>query len=204
MGVKERREKQREELRQEILDAARTLFIREGYENVSMRKVAEKIEYSPTTIYLYFKSKAELLNCLCEETFAKLGARLEALAKDSPDPVEGLRKGLRVYIEFGLKNPSHYTVTFINHPLHHEGLGEEFAYEGSMGHKAFSYLSAAVGECVRQKKFRRVDVEATSQATWAAVHGLTSLLIVHPDFPWVARNKLIDSLLDTLIEGLKA
>src|SRR5438046_3738793 len=118
VGVKERREREKEVLRQEILDAARDLFIKEGYENVSMRKVAEKIEYSPTTIYLYFESKADLLYYICEETFSRLLKKLESLGEESSDPLVCLRKGLRAYIEFGLKHPNHYKVTFIAHPEH--------------------------------------------------------------------------------------
>ena len=57
MGIKERRERQKEHLREEILEAARELFLKEGVENVSMRAIAKRIEYSPTTIYLYFKDK---------------------------------------------------------------------------------------------------------------------------------------------------
>src|SRR5262244_2221370 len=72
MGVMERRIREKQALRQEILDAARELFVTEGYENVSMRKVAERIEYSPTTIYLYFKDKADLHDCICEETLGRL------------------------------------------------------------------------------------------------------------------------------------
>ena len=70
MGTTERRARAKQLLRGEILDAARELFIKHGYENVSMRKIAEKIEYSPTTIYLYFHDKSEILHTLCEETFA--------------------------------------------------------------------------------------------------------------------------------------
>src|SRR5262245_56830798 len=113
VGVKERRLREREVLRQEILDAARELFVKEGYENVSMRRVAEKIEYSPTTIYLYFESKADLLYSICEETFAKLLKRLQTISEDCSDPVVCLKKGMRAYIEFGLKHPNHYKVTFI-------------------------------------------------------------------------------------------
>src|SRR5438874_1367073 len=108
MGVKERRVREKEILRQEILDAARELFAKEGYENVSMRKVAEKIEYSPTTIYLYFESKADLLYYICEETFSRLLKKLESLGEESSDPLVCLRKGMRAYIEFGLKHPNHY------------------------------------------------------------------------------------------------
>ena len=64
MGVKERREREKESLRQDILDVAREMFATEGYESVSMRKIADKIEYSPTTIYLYFKDKNELFYAL--------------------------------------------------------------------------------------------------------------------------------------------
>src|SRR6185295_8761728 len=106
MGVQERREREKKELRQEILDAARDLFIREGFENVSMRKIAEKIEYSPTTIYLHFVDKADLLDCVCEETLQKLENRLAAIALATPDTLDRLTAGLRAYIEFGLEHPN--------------------------------------------------------------------------------------------------
>lgn len=199
--VKERRAREKEQLRQEILDAARELFVREGYENVSMRRIADKIEYSPTTIYLYFKDKAELLSCLCDETFSRLVREFEALQRDAADPVSCLRKGMRAYILFGLKHPNHYKVTFISHPEHHD---DQYLSAESMGMKAFGFLPRLVGEAVRQGAFKNVDVAATSQVLWAALHGLTSLLIIHPDFPWVERNQLIDHLLDTMLEGLRA
>src|ERR1051325_9122200 len=107
MGTQQRRAREKEALRQEILDAARELFAKEGYENVSMRKVAEKIEYSPTTIYLYFESKADLLYFICEETFAKLHKKMESLNEGCDDPLDCLRKGMRAYIEFGLRHPNH-------------------------------------------------------------------------------------------------
>jgi len=202
MGPRERREREKEVLRQEILDAARELFVKEGYENVSMRRIAEKIEYSPTTIYLYFQDKAELLYHLCEETFAKLVKTFESF-EDNSDPLNCLRRGCRAYIDFGLKYPNHYRVTFM---LPREGgeKRERFLQEKSMGRQAFNHLRSIVEECVRQNKFRRVDVEVTSQAFWAAIHGVTSLLITKPKFPWAEKNKLINFIIDTMIDGLKA
>src|SRR5258705_12271071 len=99
MGTKQRREREKEALRQEILDAARELFVKEGYENVSMRRIAEKIEYSPTTIYLYFEDKTELFFAICEETFAKLSTKLEAIYRECNDPIECLRRGCRSYVD---------------------------------------------------------------------------------------------------------
>jgi AcrR family transcriptional regulator len=201
MGPKQRRAREKEMLRQEILDAARELFVNEGYENVSMRRIAEKIEYSPTTIYLYFQDKTDLLNSICNETFAKLADKIEKITSKATDPVEALKQGCRAYVEFGLKYPNHYRVTFINHPASPE-YAERYMREGSMGMKAFGCLSAGVEACVRQGRFRETDVEAISQALWAAGHGLTSLLITKKHFPWVERKKLIHLVIDSMIDGL--
>ena len=200
MGVKERRTREKEQLRQQILSAARELFVTEGYEHVSMRKIAAKIEYSPTTIYLYFKDKAELLDSVCKETLLNLLNTLERLNRDKSAPLETLRKSGRAYVAFGLKHPQEYKLTFVVRPQFQQGLGLE---EGSVGEKVFNYLRAMVSECIRQKVFRQVDVEITGQVLWAAVHGVTLLLIDFPDFPWSEKDTLIDMVLQTTIEGLK-
>jgi len=203
MGSKERREREKENLRQEILDAARELFADQGYESVSMRKIAEKIEYSPTTIYLYFEDKSAVLFALCQETFSRLVEANKKLMDQTADPLECLVKGLKGYIHFGLKYPNHYKVTFVIHPPDiHENMQPKM--EDSMGMRAFNFIPALVSACIEQGKFKKVDVDVTSQALWAACHGLTSLLIVHTRFPWADTQKLIDSVVDTMIEGLKA
>jgi AcrR family transcriptional regulator len=203
MGPRERRERQKEALRQEILDAARELFVKEGYENVSMRRIAEKIDYSPTTIYLYFEDKATLLFSICEETFARLAKTLEEITRQPGDPVEILKRGCRAYVEFGLKYPNHYRVTFINHPEHNER-PELYFREDSMGMKTFSHLRRGVEECVKHNCFRETDAELISQSIWAALHGVTSLLITKPHFPWRDRDRVIDTVIGSVVEGLKA
>ena len=201
MGTKERRTREKEQLRRQILSAARELFVDQGYENVSMRKIANKIEYSPTTIYLYFKDKADLLDSVCKETLLNLLNTLELLKRDKSNPVEVLRKSGRAYVEFGLKYPQDYKLTFVVRPQFQKGLG---LGEGSVGERVFNYLRATVSECIRQKAFRQVDVEITGQALWSAVHGVTLLLIDFPDFPWTEKDKLIDTVINTMIEGLRA
>src|SRR5215471_11828421 len=116
MAVKDRRARQRRLLRQQILDAARELLVRDGYNALSMRKVADRIDYSPTAIYLHFKDKQELVFSLCEETFARLVKELETLEREYPDPIVRLRKGMERYISFGLRNPNHYIPTFVLPP----------------------------------------------------------------------------------------
>jgi len=201
MGSKQRREREKEELRQEILDAARELFVQEGYENVSMRRIAEKIEYSPTTIYLYFDDKVSLLYAICEETFARLARRMETIAKDADDPVLALKKGCRAYVDFGLKYPNHYKVTFINHPEHPRD-DKRHLKEQSMGMRAYGNLRAAVEACIKAGRFRETDVDAVTQMIWAGGHGVASLLITMPGFPWVKKTELIDLMIDTLVDGL--
>lgn len=200
MGVKERRIRERESLRQEILDAARELFVEEGYESVSMRRIAEKIEYSPTTIYLYFQDKAALLNSICAETFELLIKRLEKIQQGITDPIRSLKAGLHQYILFGLENPQHYRVTFMAPYMHPP---EKSADAQSAGFRAFGILRERVSNCVDAGKFRAVDVEAASQALWAGVHGVTSLLIAKEGFPFVERNKLISTVVDTFVRGFE-
>ena len=201
MGTKERRAREKEQLRHQILSAARELFVNEGYENVSMRKIADKIEYSPTTIYLYFRDKADLLDSVCKETLLDLLNTLALLKKDKSDPVETLRKSGKAYVEFGLKYPQDYKLTFVLRPQFQKGLGLE---EGSVGERVFNYLREMVSECIRRRAFRQVDVDTAGQALWSAVHGVTLLLIDFSDFPWTEKDKLIDTVIHTMIEGLKA
>ena len=201
MGTKERRAREKEQLQLQIISAARELFVNEGYENVSMRKIANKIEYSPTTIYLYFKDKADLLDSVCKETLLDLLNTLELLNRDKSDPVETLRKSGKAYVEFGLKYPQDYKLTFVVRPQFQKGLGLE---EGSVGERVFNYLRAMVSECIRRKVFRQVAVDTAGQALWSAVHGVTLLLIDFSDFPWTEKEKLIDTVIHTMIEGLKA
>lgn len=201
MGVKERRERQKETLRREILDAASEMFAQEGYQNVSMRKIAEKIEYSPTTIYLYFHNKAELLLTICDETFEKLIERHARLEAKASDPLEGLRAGLRAYVDFGLEHPSHYILTFMT-PLDESLFPEDYDVRESAGGRSFDVLRRAVRECVEAGVFRDVNVEVASQTLWAAVHGVTSLLIAHPSFPWADRETLVDTTIDAALSGL--
>ena len=207
MGIQERKSRQKESLRQEILDAAREMFAREGYENVTMRRIAEKIEYSPTTIYLYFRDKAELLYHVCEDTFAQLADHIERIGKESDDPRDALKSGLQAYVEFGLKHPNHYRVVFDmpaqERPAHCGDAPVDEYFRSSQGGRAFNSLVQAVQECVQSGRFPGPDVALASQILWAGVHGLTSLLINLPEFPWAGRDTLIDGTIDTLLRGLE-
>ena len=204
MTLPTRRAQQKAQLRQEIIDAARDILAREGYGQLSMRKVAERIEYSPTAIYLHFEDKRDLVFQVCEETFGKLVSELESLESEFKDPVAGLRDGLRRYVAFGLRHPQHYLATFVAVPT--EQLPEDVArYNNpdSNGMRALGILRARVQACVDADKFRKVDAEVTARALWAALHGVTSLLVQMPNFAWGDQKAIIESVIDTAIEGLR-
>ncbi len=199
MGSKERKAREKENLRQEILDAAREMFVRDGYEAVSMRKIAEKVEYSPGTLYLYFRDKAEILDSLCEETFAKLNKRMEAIQRDATDPVDGLRRALLAYIRFGLENPSHYAVTFIyKRPKEHKGPDVN-----DTGYQCFRKLHGVVQSCIDAGAFASNDAEETAQVLWAGIHGVTSLLVTHCGFPFIEETRLVERVVTSLLDGVR-
>jgi AcrR family transcriptional regulator len=194
-----RRERLRHELREEIIAAARDLFVTEGYVNVSMRKVADKVGCAAGTIYLYFEDKDSILAAIVVETFAKLDKRMEAIRNDSGDPVERLRRGGRQYIQFALDHPHHYLVTF--------GLtgADKFQHPEAQqaGHNSFNCLRDCVRLCVEADRFRITDVEQIAQSLWACMHGTVMLLIGKSSFPFIEQNRLIDSVLDMCVEGLR-
>jgi AcrR family transcriptional regulator len=202
MGVQERRAREKQELRQEILAAARDLFIHEGFENVSMRKIAEKIEYSPTTIYLYFQDKVDLLDCICEETLTRLEDRLVAIRKAHPAPLDKMQRGLRAYIEFGIEHPSDYRVAFMMEFKNMVEAGRNLRCH-ELGHRVYHAFRSDVAECIETGVFAPRDADTASQAIWGAIHGLVCLLITRSQFPWVDQATLIETLVDTLVEGCK-
>jgi len=200
VASRNRLQSDKENLRQEIMDAAREMFVAQGYANVSMRKIADKIGYSATTIYLYFKDKNDLLHQICEQTFARLAQNIKAIYLLSDNPLEKLRSGLREYIYFGLKHPSQYEIVFIT-PL---PTNVETEFEETNGKVAFDTMRTVIAECISANLLKHNDVELISQTLWAGIHGVTSLLIQHGGFPFVERERLVDSVIDTLISGIKA
>jgi len=203
MGAIERKVREKQQLKQRILGAARELFVRQGYESVSMRKIADKIEYSPATIYTYFKDKDEILDCLCEETFLKLHLERSAAVNETDgDVLEALKKGMETYIRFGLDHPEDYIVTFILKAAPYEKPGSRETRKAKTGQRCFSNMRNLVRRCMEEGKIKHADLEETSQALWAGIHGLTALLITQPGFPFVEREKLIGRLIEILVGGL--
>jgi AcrR family transcriptional regulator len=206
LGTTERRERERHELKTRILDAARELFAELGYEAVTMRKIAERIEYSPTAIYFHFKDKEALMRELCELDFASLAQVFQKIAREK-DPIERLRKIGLAYVDFGLDYPNHYRLMFMTpHPPIPLSETDE-AKRGNPEEDAYAFLKATVEEGLAADCFRPdlTDADLISQAVWAATHGAISLPIAKCNDTWLdwrPTKKTASVVIDAMIRGL--
>ena len=206
MGVKERRAREKSETRDKILDAARELFVTKGYEGVSMRRVAEKIEYSPTAIYVHFSDKQQLFHELCQQDYARLAEVFQSSAMSS-DPIERLKQIGNTYTEFGVRYPNHYKFMFITPHPPQEPDEEDREIMGNPEVDAYAFLKWAVQEAIDAGRFREElqDAELISQTLWASVHGVIALHIAKGCDPWVDWRPLAQRaqlMLDVTLRGL--
>jgi AcrR family transcriptional regulator len=203
MGPKERREREREETRTRILDAARDLFVAEGYDSVTMRRIAERIEYSPTAIYFHFRDKETLLNELCATDFLSLAHQFQKIARIA-DPVERLRKTGHAYVQFGIDNPNHYRLMFMTPK---PPVGGDRPERGNPEEDAYAFLKMTIAEAIEKKLLRPElkDVELLAQTIWAGVHGVISLHIAKQQDDWVEWRSLkrrVEAMVDLIVAGI--
>jgi AcrR family transcriptional regulator len=177
----------------EIIAVASEEFGRHGIEGFSLRKVAGKLGCAVGTLYLYFESKEDLLHAVVEASFRALLESLRALPPAN-SASEMFRNAFRAYVEFGLKHPQHYRCAFAQ-----PSPTPSAKYQP---HAAFDLMREKVKAGVRAGVFQSDDAEVITQIIWASMHGLTSLLIARPEFPWEPRNVLIETLSDALLTGL--
>lgn len=206
MGVKERRAREKSETRDKILDAARELFVTKGYEGVSMRRVAEKIEYSPTAIYVHFSDKQQLFHELCQQDYARLAEVFQSSAMSS-DPIERLKQIGNTYTEFGVRYPNHYKFMFMTPHPPQEPDEEDREIMGNPEVDAYAFLKWAVQQAIDAGSFRQElqDAELISQTLWASVHGVIALHIAKGCDPWVDWRPLAQRaqlMLDVTLRGL--
>lgn len=202
MGVKEKRQRHKEEFRREILNSARELFIDDGYERFSMRRLAEKIDYSPTTIYLYFKNKDDLLFAVCEEVAEHFLTKLSHIRSVQSKPLKALRQTMLYLVEFAFDNPNQYKVFFLTKPNVY-GTQEEFMKKESMARNSYFEFRGIVQACVKAEKLQRMDIDVLTQVLATAPHGLISMTLYQNSFPWADRKVLSTTLVDGLLRGFQ-
>ena len=186
MGVKERRARERADVRESILDAARDMFAREGIEAVTMRAIADRIEYSPPVIYSHFRDKQALLQELCYRDFRALAQAFGRIGRIE-DPVERLSRISTAYVDFALENPSQYRFMFMTPkpPDSYSAMRDEV--KGNPEEDAYAFLCNAVAEGIAAGRFRPEldDVEELAQMLWASAHAIVSLQIAKDGDLWI-------------------
>ncbi len=173
MGVSERRIRERLDTRQSILAAARELFLLKGFEATTIRNIAEKIEYSPSTIYQHFKDKNEIFYTIHSEAFAELVRYLNA-SEMHKNPMDQLIALGQIYIQFALENPELYDLMFIMEaPIDFLNYLEDANWiEGKM---AFDYLKSVISACIDKGLIKETDVDSLAYLIWSNVHGMVTL-----------------------------
>lgn len=201
--------------RAQILKVAAEMFLREGIDQTSMRRIAGEAGVTATLLYKHFASKDDLLKSIAESFFSELVVSLDAAVAGVTDPVERARRLMNAYVRFGIDNPRAYHLTFMT-ALPRLRRGEEIKRfrdklrrgetvppeDLLIGMLCFARLEMAVADLVKAKLTRTRDVAALAEVVWASGHGLVALVITHDDFGFAPVDKLIDLAIETMLNGL--
>ena len=186
--------------RAEILKVAQQIFVLEGYERSTIRKIAEQVGVSTTTLYMHFPDKDAIMLEISRDGLRELENIHDDFARRIADPVERLRLMMVAYVEFGRKNANLYELLFC---LSDRTLGPETQRAAAeMGEGCFNRFTDTVSEIAEQGRLRSDDVAANLQAIWTSCHGLTHMLNNNPNFPWAPQDELIHLLANALVAGL--
>ena len=199
MGIAERKTRQKQELRERILDAARRIVMREGFGALSMRKIADAIEYSPATLYLHFESRDAIAHALCTEGYAQLLASFEPVLAIA-DPAERLKAIGRAYVAFGVAHPETYRLIFMEDPSYTGAAlvgGAAGADTGDdAGDAAFRLMVDAIEALKADGRLPGApDGQVCAEALWAAMHGIVALHLTCPVFPRAPLDAVVDAAL---------
>ncbi len=186
--------------RDAIVAATRSMIIDRGIEGVSLREVAKELGVTAPALYAHVTDKRDLLAAVAEGQFARLVERFEAAVSDVTDPVDQVRASGRAYIECALEEPELFKVMFLFPPA---ALAGE-APEHPAATAAFELPSAATIAAIESGAFRSIDPTMAILAQWAACHGAATVLLMGLGFDDVAREQLVDAVIDTMVRGLLA
>ena len=201
MGIKERQDRERQAVRQAILDAARDLFVTEGYRNVSIRKIAERIEYSPAAIYSYFPSKDDIFFALAEEGFRRLDAKVRG-APPQADPLEDVRAAWWAYYEFSKEQREFFELMFVDRSV--PQITEQWAGLAFV-HQMLAFAAARIQRCIDAGIFpRQTDAEVAMHLIWGALTGPAVIGSGCRLAPGEDPDALARDVLELALTGLKA
>jgi AcrR family transcriptional regulator len=188
-------------LREDVLAAAERLLVAAGTEDaVSIRAVAAAVGVSPAAIYLHFPDKDALMTAVCGRVFRVFDAALETAAAGATDPLDDLFRRARAYVEFGLANPGQYQIIFLTKKDARRTT--DVPWEERPGSEAYAHLVAAVQRAMDAGAIEPDDADLVATGLWMCVHGITSLLMMLPSFPWPDVEALVCHVVHAHLRGL--
>jgi AcrR family transcriptional regulator len=186
-------------LREEIMRATEKLMLKTNdVDSISIRSIANAVRVTPPSIYIHFSSKEDLILAVCERQFEVFDARLAEASDGVTDPVEALSAMGRAYVMFGLEHPEQYRFLFMS-PKPQWAVRDVGAKDLS----GFGRLVELVERCIAAGAFAPADAFTIACGLWTAVHGVTSLLIANPGFPWPPIDDLVEQGIDVHCRGLR-
>jgi AcrR family transcriptional regulator len=197
--------------RDEILQAAKDLFLEQGYDQTTIRRIADRVGISAPALYLYFKDKDELMLALCDQTFGHLIEAIGEIEKTVADPLERIRRFGEAYARFGLSHPDEYRLIFLGahvpealRKVGHRAATDDPTRPGVGGAIVFGRLVAILAEAEASGVKLTYPPDTCAELCWMGMHGLVAALILKPEFPWSDREVLIRGMLDIHLKGIVA
>ena len=195
--------------RDEILHAAKELFLEQGYDSTTIRKIADRVGISAPALYLYFRDKEALLLALCDQTFGHLIVAIDEIERTVAEPLERVRRFGEAYASFGLTHPDEYRLIFMGahipeslRKVGHRMPTDDPTRPGVGGALVFSRLVAILKQVEASGVELRYPADTCAELCWMGIHGVVAAMIMKPDFPWSNRDLLIDGMLDIVAEGI--
>lgn len=190
-----------EKLREDILETAERMLVESNDQSsLSMRAIASAVGVTPPSIYLHFADRNELLFAVCERQGRHIERAMDAAAAGASDPWERLRRRGRAYLEWGLQNPEHYRILMMSHS---DATPERFTDERLAGMAGLQAVAADLVAGVEMGTFDPIRGPlAGSELLWMVVHGMVSLLICKPEFPFGKPEDVYEAMFDLLYRGV--
>jgi AcrR family transcriptional regulator len=195
--------------REEILQAAKELFLEQGYDQTTIRRIADRVGVSAPALYLYFQDKEQMMLALCDQTFGHLIQSISEIEKTVADPRQRIRQFGEAYLKFGLKHPDEYRLIFLgsNIPESVRKVGHRMPTDdptrpGVGGAIVFQRLVAILADAEAAGLKLNYPADTCAELCWMGIHGLVSALILKPEFPWSNRDLLVEGMLDIMMKGV--
>jgi AcrR family transcriptional regulator len=186
--------------RAEILKAAERIFVAQGYEGATIRKIADEVGVSSTALYMHFQDKGCILLEICERTLRLLYERNREIAAKPLDAVVRVQMMLDAYMRWGMEHPNAYQLVYSGRPL--ASMDDVPENTRDISTQCYEVFRNVVREIAASGRLRSGSPEGAAQVLWMSCHGVVALLGSRPNFEWADRDELIAVTLDGLLNGL--